>query len=112
MNMHKNARLMPQGRRLLVQRITEQGSTVGSAAGAAGLSERQAYRWLARYRAGGTAALIDRSLAPKRRPHQGPDGVADAVLAAPLSATSAVRPEDPIEPNRGRATKERYICAN
>jgi len=38
----------------------------GSAACAAGLSERQAYRWLARYRTGGAAALIDRSSAPKR----------------------------------------------
>jgi transposase-like protein len=49
MNLHKNARWTPQGRRLLVQRVTEQGWTVASAAGAAGLSERQAYRWLARY---------------------------------------------------------------
>jgi transposase-like protein len=65
MNMHKNARLMPQGRLLLVQRITDHGWTVGSAAGAAGLSERQTYRWLARYRTGGAAALIDRSSAPK-----------------------------------------------
>ena len=52
MNMHKKARLMPQGRLLLVQRVTEQGWTVGLAAGAAGLSERQTYRWLACYRAG------------------------------------------------------------
>ena len=72
MNMHKNARLMPQGRLLLVQRVTERGWTVGSAAGAAGLSERQAYRWLARYRAGGTAALRDRSSAPQRCHHQVP----------------------------------------
>ena len=53
MNMHKNARLTPQGRLLLVQRVREQGWTVAAAAGAAGLSERTAYRWLARYRAGG-----------------------------------------------------------
>ena len=72
MNIHKNARLTPQGRLLLVQRVTDQGWTVGSAAGAAGLSERQAYRWLARYRAGGTAALVDRSSAPRHRPHQVP----------------------------------------
>ncbi len=50
MNMHKNARLTPQGRLLLVHRITDQGRTVGSAAGAAGLPQRQAYRWLTRYR--------------------------------------------------------------
>jgi transposase InsO family protein len=74
MNMHKNARLTPQGRLLLVQRITDQGWTVAAAADAAGLSQRQAYRWLARYRDGGTAALSDRSSAPKRRPHQVPDG--------------------------------------
>ena len=73
MNMHKNARLMPQGRLLLVRRVIEQGWTVGSAACAAGLSQRQAYRWLARYRNGGTAALIDRSSAPQQRPHQVPD---------------------------------------
>jgi transposase InsO family protein len=61
-----------------VQRVTEQGWTVPSAAWAAGLSQRQAYRWLARYRAGGTAALADRSSAPRRRPHQVPAGrVAD-----------------------------------
>ncbi|HSA83083.1 MAG TPA: leucine zipper domain-containing protein, partial [Geminicoccaceae bacterium] len=36
MNMHENARVMPQGRLLLVQRVTEQGWTVGAAAGAAG----------------------------------------------------------------------------
>jgi transposase InsO family protein len=64
--------LTPQGRLLLVQRITDQRWTVGSAAGAAGLSERQAYRWLARYRAGGTAALSDRSSAPKHCRHQVP----------------------------------------
>jgi transposase InsO family protein len=72
MNMHKNARLMPQGRLLLVQRVMDHGWTVVAAAGAAGLSQRQAYRWLARYRTGGTAALSDRSSAPRRCPHQVP----------------------------------------
>ena len=72
MNVHKNARLTPQGRLLLVQRVADRGWTVRSAAGAAGLSERQAYRWLARYRAGGTAALVDRSSAPQHCRHQVP----------------------------------------
>jgi transposase InsO family protein len=72
MNMHKNARLMPQGRLLLVRRVLEHGWTVSSAACAAGLSARQAYRWLARYRIGGTAALRDRSSAPQRCPHELP----------------------------------------
>ena len=72
MNMHKNARLTPQGRLLLVQRVTDHGWTVAAAAGAVGLSERQAYRWLARYRSGGTAALSDRSSAPKHCRHEVP----------------------------------------
>jgi hypothetical protein len=42
------------------------------AASAAGLSQRQAYRWLARYGAGGTAALVDRSSAPQHCQHQVP----------------------------------------
>jgi transposase InsO family protein len=72
MNMHNNARLMPRGRLLMVQRVTDLGWMVRLAADAAGLSQRQAYRWLARYRAGGTAALADRSSAPQRCPHQVP----------------------------------------
>jgi transposase len=48
MNVHKNARLTPQGRLLLVERITEQGWTVRQAAQAGGLSTSRAYHWLAR----------------------------------------------------------------
>ncbi|HYB98817.1 MAG TPA: IS481 family transposase, partial [Candidatus Limnocylindrales bacterium] len=66
MNIHKNARLTPQGRLLMVQRIEEAGWTVASAAAAAGLSLRRAYHWLGRYRAGGERMLADRSSAPAR----------------------------------------------
>jgi hypothetical protein len=38
MNIHKNARLTPQGRLLLVERITEAGWSVEQAAQAAGIS--------------------------------------------------------------------------
>jgi transposase InsO family protein len=64
MNIHKNARLTPQGRYLLVQRVDELGWRMVEAAKAAGLSQRQGYRWLARYRGGGAAGLGDRSSAP------------------------------------------------
>ena len=37
-----------------------------------GLQMPKAYRWLARYRAGGRAALSDRSSAPQHHPHQVP----------------------------------------
>jgi len=66
MNVHKNARLTPQGRLLMVRRIEEEGWTVAAAAEAAGLSERRAYVWLGRYRAGGERMLHDRSSAPAR----------------------------------------------
>jgi len=69
MNVHKNARLTPQGRALLVGRVRE-GWRVRDAAAAAGISERSAFRWLARHRAGGELALQDRSSAPARCPHR------------------------------------------
>lgn len=72
MNIHKNARLTPQGRLLLVERITQRGWSVAQAAQAAGLSTRQAYRWCARYRSGGMAALDDRSSAPRHCPRRTP----------------------------------------
>ena len=56
MNIHKNARLTPQGRLLMVRRVVEEGWALAAAAAAGGLSERQAYRWLARHRAGGEPA--------------------------------------------------------
>jgi transposase InsO family protein len=70
MNVHKNARLTPQGRALLVRRIREEGWRVADAAAAAGISQRSAFRWLARHRAGGELALQDRSSAPARCPHR------------------------------------------
>ena len=69
MNVHKNARLTPQGRGLLVRRI-EEGWPIVEAARAAGISKRTAFRWLARHRAGGELALLDRSSAPARCPHR------------------------------------------
>jgi transposase len=72
MNIHKNARLTPQGRLLMVRRIDEEGWKVASAATAAGLSERRAYEWLKRYRAGGEIALHDRNSTPARYRHPTP----------------------------------------
>ena len=72
MNVHKNARMTVHGRRLLVKRIREAGWRVVDAADAAGISQRTAYTWLARYRVGGEPALHDRSSAPIRSPGQLP----------------------------------------
>ena len=68
MNVHKNARMTVHGRLLLVRRVREAGWRVVDAAAAAGVSERAAYSWLARYREGGAAALHDRSSAPAGSP--------------------------------------------
>lgn len=66
MDLHKNARSCPASRALLVKRVIEEGWSVREAAEAQGLSERAAYRWLARYRAEGVGGLEDRSSRPQR----------------------------------------------
>lgn len=68
MNVHKNARLTPSGRVLLVERI-ESGWAVVEAAAASGVSVRTAYEWLGRYRSG-DRQLTDHSSAPHRCPRQ------------------------------------------
>jgi transposase InsO family protein len=70
MNIHKNARMTVHGRATLVDRVLRLEWPVAEAAEAAGVSERTGYKWLARYRHGGEAALADRTSAPKRSPHQ------------------------------------------
>ena len=70
MKLHANARTCPNSRRLLVERIERQRWSVTAAAEAAGVSERTAYRWLARWRSEGPRGLFDRSSAPQRIPHK------------------------------------------
>ncbi len=78
MNLHGNARLTPSQRRLLCQRVDEEGWTVADAADAAGLSERRAYEWLKRWREG-DRVLADRSSCPKRIANRTPAPV-EAVI--------------------------------
>jgi transposase InsO family protein len=70
MNVHKNARLTPAGRAVMISRIVDEGWPVRRAAEAAGVSERTAYTWLGRYRLGGERRLCDRSSAPRRCPRR------------------------------------------
>jgi transposase len=67
MRCHANARLSPIGRRLLVDRVQRNGWTVRVAAESAGVSERTAWKWLARWRAEGPAGLVDRCSARHRQ---------------------------------------------
>jgi transposase InsO family protein len=70
--LHRNAKLSPAGRKLLVSRIEQEGWTVADAAEAAGVSERTSYKWLARFRSEGDRGLLDRPSAPHRVPGRTP----------------------------------------
>jgi transposase InsO family protein len=54
----------------LVERVLRLGWAVADAAQAAGVSERTAWRWIARFRAEGAAGLRDRSCRPHRVPRR------------------------------------------
>jgi transposase InsO family protein len=64
MKLHGNARLSVKGRELLIERIEVAGWSLSAAAEAAGISDRTARKWLARYRADGRSGLVDRCSAP------------------------------------------------
>ena len=71
MNVHKNARLTPKGRELLIERL-ERGEGPSDVACAMGISVRSVYKWRRRYRDGGLAALQDRSSRPHHSPARTP----------------------------------------
>ena len=81
MKIHKNARLTPKGREILVCRIVNEGLRVEEAAQASGVSVRTAYKWLARYRAQGREGLEDGSSRPVRCPHRTSDKQREAILS-------------------------------
>jgi len=64
MQLHGNAALSLNKRRLLCRRVVEEGWSLGSAAAAGEVSERTASKWVGRFRAWGDAGLLDRSSAP------------------------------------------------
>jgi len=90
MKLHRNARTCPNSRRLLVERITEQGWSVTATAAAAGVTERTAYRWLARWREEGAEGLLDRPSRPLRSPNRLPAAQVQAIRSLrKLRMTSA-----------------------
>ncbi len=80
MNVHKNAKLTPAGRALLVNRVLREDYTPSQAGQAMGVSRRTVLKWLTRYEAEGEAGLQDRS----SRPHQSPNRL-------PRSRVKAIR---------------------
>jgi transposase InsO family protein len=65
---HRNARLTPRGRQLVVERVRDQGMPVAHVAAAMGISRQCAHRWVRRFEEEGPAGLMDRS----SRPHHSP----------------------------------------
>ena len=80
MNIHKNARLTPRGREILISRL-ERGEHPLDVAIAMGASASTVFKWWRRFRAEGLAGLLDRSSRPKASPNRTPDGVEAKVLA-------------------------------
>ena len=76
MKMHANARLSLKGRELLVDRVENAGWSLSSAAEAAGISDRTARKWLARYRAEGARRAVGSLLSPRRSSRIAPRSVA------------------------------------
>jgi len=66
--LHRTARLTPDGRQLLVERILIEGWPAATAADMLGVSRATAYTWLRRYRAEGASGLEDRSARPRHQP--------------------------------------------
>jgi transposase InsO family protein len=64
MKLHANAALSFRQRERMVRRVVDHGWSVREAALAAEVSVRTAGKWVARYRAEGSAGLLDRSSAP------------------------------------------------
>ena len=80
MNIHKNARLTPRGREILISRL-ERGEHPEDVATAMGISASTAYKWRRRYRAEGLAGLQDRSSRPNASPNKTPGDVEAKVIA-------------------------------
>ncbi len=73
MNNHRNARLTPHGRALMVHRVLEEGRSPKSVATDFGVSQRTVYKWLARFRAEGAAGLENRPSRARHLPHKLPE---------------------------------------
>jgi transposase InsO family protein len=78
---HRNARLTPAGRRILVQRVL-QGRPAAHVAKEMGVSRTCAHRWLKRYVEQGWDGMEDRSSRPRSCPHATATAKIEEVLAA------------------------------
>ena len=70
MQLHGSAGTCPKSRRLMADRVLEEGWTLAAAAAAAGVSVVTARKWVRRAAAG--ESLLDRSTRPRRVPDRTP----------------------------------------
>lgn len=80
MNTHKNARLTYLRRLEMVQDMTERGMSASDAAAKHCVSAVTARKWHARYLAGGTEQLLDKSSRPARSPRKIDPHVAGTIV--------------------------------
>ena len=80
---HANARTNEYGRNLAVQRYLA-GHRVKDIAAQLGISRTTVYKWIGRFRAEGSAGLVDRSSRPQTSPRQVPLQVELRILQARL----------------------------
>jgi len=81
---HRNARLTFHARRLLVERVRDQGWPVAHVAKAMGVSRQCAHKWVRRFDEEGVDGLHDRTSRPHGCPRQTPPDVEDTVITARL----------------------------
>jgi transposase len=77
---HANARVNSHGRRLLVERVLDQGRPVAHVAKELGISRQSAHRWINRFRQAGEAGLVEKSSRPHRSPRRTSPQVEQLVL--------------------------------
>ena len=79
---HAKAKLTVFGRQLLVTRVLGEGWPVAHVADQFGISRATGYKWVRRYRAEGTAGLLDRSSRPRRSPRRLNEAAEAEILSA------------------------------
>jgi transposase InsO family protein len=78
--MHRNARLTPWGRQLLVRRV-HAGRPAAHVAAEMGVSRATAYKWLRRFDREGAEGFEDRSSRPHRSPRRTPTQLEERICA-------------------------------
>jgi transposase InsO family protein len=81
MNLHANAALSLNKRRVLARRVVAERWTLTEAAAAAEVSVRCARKWVRRYRSEGELGLLDRSSAPVRVANRTPEDRVQAIAS-------------------------------